>query len=145
LKSTLIAAIGDVTAPYAGLTGTRFGFDFTPGNDVVRVVSDTGLNFRVAPDNGVVTTDTDLNPAGAVISEAAYSNNFVGVGTASYYTIDSASDTLQVVGRGTGNAINGDVTTVGGLGVTDVQGIGGFDILGTSNVGLAALNLAGTT
>jgi len=145
LKSTLIAALGDVTAPYAGLTGTVFGVDFNPGNDLLRVVNDAGLNFRVAPDNGVVTTDTDLNPAGASVGEAAYSNNFVGVGTASFYTIDSATDSLQVIGRTTGSAISGDVTTVGPLGVSDVQGVAGFDIMGTSNVGLAALNLAGAT
>jgi hypothetical protein len=145
LKSTLVAAIGDATAPYAGLTGTQFGFDFNPGNDVVRVVTDTGQSFRAAPDNGVVTTDTDLNPAGAVVSEAAYSNNFAAVGTASFYVIDTTTDSLQVVGRSTGNAINGDVSTVGALGVSDVQGVGGFDIFGTTNFGLAALNLAGGT
>ena len=145
LKSTLVAAIGDASAPYAGLTGTVFGLDFNPGNDLLRVVDDAGLNFRVAPDNGVVTTDTNLNPSGALVGEAAYSNNFAGVGTSTYYTIDAATDSLQVVGRSTGNAINGDVTTVGSLGVTDVQGVAGFDIFGTTNFGLAALNLAGGT
>lgn len=144
-KSTLVAALGDVTTPYTGLTGTTFGFDFNPGNDLVRVVSDTGLNFRVTPDDGVVTTDVALNPAGSVAGEAAYSNNFAGVLTASYYVIDSASDSLQVVGRGTGNTINGDVTLVGSLGIGDIQAVAGFDILGKDNRGLAALNTAGST
>jgi hypothetical protein len=143
-KSTLVAALGDLTAPYAGLTGTTFGFDFNPGNDLIRVVSDTGVNFRVTPDDGVVTTDVALNPAGSVAGEAAYSNNFAGVLTASYYLIDSATDSLQVVGRGTGNTINGDVTTIGSLGVGDVQAVAGFDILGDTNRGIAALNTAGS-
>ena len=64
LKSTLVAALGDVTAPYAGLLGTEFGVDFNPGNDLVRVVSDTGQNFRVTPDDGVVTTDVDSESGG---------------------------------------------------------------------------------
>lgn len=144
LKSTL-AAGSDPTAPFTTLTGTTFGFDFNPGNDLVRVVSDTGLNFRVAPDTGIVTTDVDLNPAGSVAAEAAYSNNFVSVNLASFYLIDSASDSLQVLGRTTGNAINGDVATVGALGVGDVQSVAGFDIFGTTNLGLAALNIAGST
>jgi hypothetical protein len=143
-KSMLVAALGDVSTPYAGLTGTTFGFDFNPGNDLVRVVSDSGLNFRVTPDDGVVTTDVALNPSGSVAGEAAYSNNFAGVLTSSYYLIDSASDSLQVVGRGSGNTINGDVTTVGSLGVGDVQAVAGFDILGPDNRGLAALNTAGS-
>ena len=45
LKSTLVAALGDVTAPYTGLLGTEFGFDFNPGNDLIRVVSDTGAEL----------------------------------------------------------------------------------------------------
>jgi uncharacterized protein DUF4394 len=143
-KSTLVAALGDMTAPYAGLSGTTFGFDFNPGNDLVRIVSDTGLNFRVTPDDGVVTTDVALNPAGSVPGEAAYSNNFAGVLTASYYVIDSASNSLQVVGRGTGNTINGDVTTIGSLGLGDIDTVAGFDILGKDNRGLAALNIAGS-
>ena len=143
-KSTLIAALGD-SAPYAGLIGTTFGFDFNPGNDLIRVNSDTGLNFRIAPDTGVVTTDVDLNPPGSVPGESAYGNNFASVNLSSYYFIDSASDSLQVVGRDSGNTINGDVKSVGSLGVSDVQAVAGFDILGTDNRGLAALNTAGSS
>ena len=145
LKSTLVAALGDVSTPYAGITGTAIGFDFNPGNDVARVTTDTGLNFRITPDTGAVTTDVALTPVGSAAGEAAYSNNFAGVLTASYYAIDAATDSLQVLGRTSGNAINGDVQTVGALGVGDVQSVSGFDIFGTNNLGLAALNIAGST
>jgi hypothetical protein len=145
LRSTLIAALGDVTAPYAGLTGTAFGVDFNPGNDLLRVVSDTGQNFRTTIDTGATTTDTAVNPVGPTLLEAAYGNSFVGAATAFYYAIDAASDSLSVVGRPSGNAINGDVQAVGALGVGDVTGSAGFDVLGNTNLGLAALNLAGAT
>ncbi|HTU68566.1 MAG TPA: DUF4394 domain-containing protein [Steroidobacteraceae bacterium] len=148
LKSTLAAALGDVSSPFTTLLGTSFGFDFNPGNDLARVVSDTGLNFRVTPDDGVVTTDVALNPSGAVPAEAAYGNSFVGAGTSFYYTIDSTTDTLQVLGRPSGNAINGDLQAVTGgglLGVGDVQAVGGFDILGTTSRGLAALTIGSGT
>jgi len=145
LKSTLIPMLGD-SAPYAGLTGSVFGFDFNPGNDLVRVVDNAGANFRVLPEDGLVQTDANLNPLGAVVSEAAYGNSFAGAGTASYYVIDSASDSLQVVGQPSGNAINGDLEPVGTLRAGgDVQMMAGFDILGTDNRGLAALNLMGSS
>ena len=145
LRSTLVAALGDVTSPYTGLSGTSFGVDFNPGNDLIRVVSDTGQNFRVTPDDGVVTTDVAVNPAGPIANAAAYGNAFLGAGTAFYYVIDTSSDSLHVLGRPSGNAINGDLQAVGALGVGDVTGSGGFDILGTSNVGLAALNIGAAT
>lgn len=143
--STLVAQLGDLSTPYAGLTGATFGFDFNPGNDLVRAVSDSGLNFRVTPDDGVVTTDVALTPLGSIAGEAAYSNNFAGVNAASYYLIDSTSDSLQVVGRTSGNAINGDVLPVGALGVGDVQAVAGFDVWGSNNIGLTALNVAGNS
>jgi trimeric autotransporter adhesin len=139
LASNLVPALGDLTAPYAGLVGTQFGFDFNPVNDLLRVTSDTGQNFRIALD-GAVTTDVALNPAGPVTLESAYSNNFVGAAVIStYFTIDATSDSLQ---RLSGNAINGVLETVGaGLGAGDVQGVAGFDILGPNNQGLAALTI----
>ncbi len=143
LRSTLVAALGDVTIPYAGLLGTEFGFDFNPGNDLVRVVSDAGMNFRVTPDDGVVTTDVTPAPAGSVPGAAAYSNNFVSTFTSTYFMIDAATDGLQVMGRTSGNAINGDIQVVGPLGVGDVEAVGGFDIYGTTNRGLAALTIGG--
>ena len=147
LKSTLAASISDPTAPYTGLVGTTFAVDFnpgsSPGNDVLRVVSDTGQNIRVAPDTGATITDTATNPVGPLVAEAAYSNSFVGAFTAFYYTIDPVSDGLQVLGRPSGNASNGDLQAVGLLGVGDVSGVAGFDIFGTDNLGLAALNVGG--
>ncbi len=141
--ATLVAALGDDTAPYAGLAGTQFGLDFNPVNDLIRVTSDTGQNFRVAL-NGAVTTDTALNGTGTGAVEGAYSNNFVGAAVIStFFAVDAASNSLQ---RLTGNAINGTLATVGaGLGVGDVQAVGGFDIYGPNNLGLAALTIGSST
>jgi hypothetical protein len=142
-KSTLAASVGDITSPFTALTGSSFAMDFNPGADVIRVATDSGLNLRVNPDTGVTTTDTATDPSAGVVAEGAYSNSFVGTVTALYYTIDSAGDGLQLLGRPSGNAINGDLQTVGSLGVGDVSGVAGFDILGTNNWGLAALNVGG--
>jgi hypothetical protein len=145
LKSTLAASLTDSASPYTALLGTAFGVDFNPGvnNDVLRVVSDTGLNARINVDTGSTVTDTATNPVGPTVIEGAYGNNFVGAFTSFYYTIDSAGDGLQVLGRPSGSTINGDLQLVGALGVGDVTSVAGFDILGTNNQGLAALNIGG--
>ena len=65
------------------LRGERFGIDFNPTVDRLRVVSDSGQNLRVNVDTGITTVDGILNYAagdatGGVatgISGVAYSNN----------------------------------------------------------------------
>src|SRR5262249_18006800 len=53
--------------------GTGYGFDFNPAVDRIRVTTDTGLNFRLNPNNGSLA---GLDPmTGADITAAAYTNN----------------------------------------------------------------------
>jgi len=141
-KAALAAQPGD-DQPFTALAGTTFAFDVNPGTDLIRVNSDLGANFRVTPDTGEVKTDANLTPAGSVFGDAAYGNSFVGTVLANYYTIDATSDSLQIVGRPSGNTINGDIQTIGALGVGDVGTMAGFDITGLDNQGLAALNVGG--
>jgi hypothetical protein len=70
------------------LDGNKFGFDFNPTVDRIRVVSDKGQNLRLHPDTGqVVATDGGLayedGEAPAVVA-AAYTNSLA----------DAASTTL---------------------------------------------------
>src|SRR5436190_2167118 len=62
LVSILSADPADATSPFAALSGTRFAIDFIPVPDRLRIVSDTGMDLRVNPGNGLVITDDDLNP-----------------------------------------------------------------------------------
>jgi hypothetical protein len=142
-KATLAAQPGSDDLPFVALTGTTFGFDFNPGNDLIRVTTDLGASFRVTADNGQVKTDPDLHPAGSVFGAVAYGNSFVGTNLSNFYAIDATSDSLQIVGRVSGNTINGDVSTIGALGVGDVGTVAGFDINGLTNHGVAALNVGG--
>ena len=79
LKSTLKAAAGD-DSPFTALAGTRFGVDFNPAADRLRVVSDTGQSLRINVDTGVAITDRNIALAGgsAQISASAYTNAFAG-------------------------------------------------------------------
>ncbi len=78
------------------LAGTRFGVDFNPTVDRLRVVSDADQNLRINPANGAVLVDGPLNPGTPTIVGAAYLNNVDGAGTTVLYDIDAGTDLLSV-------------------------------------------------
>jgi hypothetical protein len=122
------------------LTGTNFGFDFNPTVDRLRIVSDTGVNLRVNPADGVAVVDGTLNPGTPSVTAAAYTNNFAGATTTVLYDIDSNTDMLYR--QDPPNA--GTLVSVGALGV-NTTGVNGFDIGGTSGTGFAVLTVGTTT
>ncbi|MCY7374903.1 MAG: DUF4394 domain-containing protein [Pyrinomonadaceae bacterium] len=129
------------TAGSFTLSGTNFGFDFNPTVDRIRVVSDTGQNLRLNPNDGTLTaTDTMLNGAATGADAAGYTNSFGGSTTTTLYDISSTTDTLYI--QNPPNA--GTLVTVGALGI-NVTGINGFDIANSGNVALAAFQLSGGT
>lgn len=145
LKGTLIAG-GGPNDPYLGIEGTEHGVDFNPGNDLLRIVGDNGFNARVlnldAVGGTTVTTDPDLNPAGTTaIGAAAYGNGVAGTNISTFFMIDATNNALYSLG-----AFTGTVTQIGTtLGLGDVSGVGGFDIYGTNNRGIAALSVGAET
>jgi Domain of unknown function (DUF4394) len=142
--ATLAADPGDLTAPYAGLSGTLFSADFNPFADRLRVVSDSGQSLRINADSGLVTTDGDINRSGGVvpsISAAAYSNSFAGAPATTLFDLDAASDVLARQDPPN----SGTLVDVGALGI-DITGAAGFDIAGGGNgLALAALRAGGST
>ncbi|RZJ66242.1 MAG: DUF4394 domain-containing protein [Flavobacterium sp.] len=128
-------AIG--AAAFGTLDGTDFGFDFNPLVDRIRIVSNTGQNLRVNPNDGVLAaTDGSLNPGTPNVTSAAYTNNFAGTTSTELFVIDSTMDMLFKQ-----NPPNdGTLVTVGMLGA-DVTAQSGFDIGGTSNTGYAILTV----
>ncbi|HWS85406.1 MAG TPA: DUF4394 domain-containing protein [Pyrinomonadaceae bacterium] len=141
LVAQLAADPADSSAPFAGLSGTEFGFDFDPVADRIRVVSEAEQNLRVNPDNGLVTTDAPLafaagdsnagdNPA---VTAAAYSNNFPGATTTTLYDIDTFNDALVIQ-----NPNAGTLTTLSSLFIGDIAAVSGFDIAPGNSFGLLA-------
>lgn len=141
--AVLVPELTDVTDPFTGISGTVFGVDFTSVLNRMRLVSDTGQNLRINVDSGATITDTLLNPVGPTASGLANSNSFAGALSTLTYVIDSANDSLMLLGRPSGNSALGDLAAVGLLGLGDVQGGTGFDIVGTDNTAFLAVNLAG--
>lgn len=116
------------------LAGVRFGLDFDPTTDRLRVVSDADQNLVLDPDDAtLVSTDATLqyaaldpnvgqNPG---VVACAYTNASPESATTRLYGIDSDLDVLVTQDP----AAEGTLQTVGPLG-TDTGGFAAFDVLG---------------
>jgi hypothetical protein len=133
INTTTAVATQVGTAGQFTLTGTSFGFDFNPVADRIRVVSNTGQNLRLNPDDGTVASfdpavayalgDQNFGATPSVVG-LAYTNDFAGATSTTLYGIDSNLDVLV-----TQNPTTGVLTTVGPLGV-NTQNVVSFDIAG---------------
>jgi hypothetical protein len=120
-----------------------YGFDFNPTVDRIRVVTGSGLNFRVNPNNGApvdgnagapgVNTDAAIQGSGATGAiAAAYTNNygrsFIGAQATTLYTLDAAQNRLFIQEPANGGTqVLGVPVTLSGA-TLDFSAIGGFDI-----------------
>ena len=136
LKSTLAADAADTSAPFVTLTGTQFGVDFNPVADRLRVVSDTGLNFRINVDTGAVTSDGVIN--GGAVTGSAYTNAFATTASTTLFAIDAVTDTLFTQAPPN----NGTLSLPVSLGV-DASSVSGFDIDAVTNTGYAVFTVSG--
>ena len=132
------------------LSGTSFGFDFNPSVDRIRVVSDTGQNIRLNPNDGTLTaTDTNLTYAavdpnfGTSPSDAgaAYVNNTASAPSTTLFGIDSGLDVLVRQGSVNGSPVSpntGQLFTIGPLGV-NTSSLVGLDVSGVTGIAYATL------
>jgi hypothetical protein len=139
-SSGVAAAVG--TVPFTTLlSGTCFGFDFNPTVDRIRVVSNTGQNIRLNPNDGLIAAiDGTLSPDAPSVTAAAYTNNFAGATTTALFDIDTQTNMLYKQDPPN----NGTLTAIGALGVTATTN-NGFDIGGTSGTAYALLTVGGVT
>ena len=143
------------------LLGVRFGVDFNPALDRLRVVSDMGLNLRLHPDTGAmidfdpvapgVQADPDLRFADGdaqhghapLVVAAAYTYNLKNEKLTTNYAIDQRLGTLVMQGSQEGaepveSPNLGVLRTVGELGTGPLVDAA-FDIADVGNTPLAAL------
>ena len=132
LNGALAADPADPSNPFAGLQGSRWGFDFNPQADRLRITSDTGQNLRVNVTDRLTFTDTNITSPGAIVG-AAYTNNFAGATSTTLYGIDSAATGHRLV-QFVGSPNDGNITGVGPLGINN-SSLVGFDILSVGGQG----------
>ena len=154
INATTGAAVQVGSAGAFTLSGTAFGVDFNPVVDRLRVVSNTGQNLRLNPNDGTLTgTDTALSyaagdpNAGATPRAvgAAYTNNFAGAAQTTLFVVDSNLDILTTQGSPNGSPVSpntGQLFTVGALGF-NTSDLVGFDISGLSGTAYAAFTAPG--
>ena len=128
------------------LNGTKFGVDFNPTVDRIRIVSDARQNLRANPNDGTNLVDGTLTYAAGDVNagrtpnivEAAYTNSVANATTTALYDIDSSLDILAQQNP----ANDGTLQTITPLGL-DASNNVGFDIEGTTNAAFAAIQLTG--
>lgn len=142
----------DASSNTIDLSTGGYGIGFNPSADRLRVVTATGLTFRVNPNTGAaidgdplatgVQPDGNVNglPGGATgLIGAAYTNAYAGTTATTLYTLESESNSLFIQNPpnlGTQTAQR----TIAGL---DVTAVSGFDI--PADVTVASNNAAATT
>lgn len=146
MASFAFSFTSSVTGMPVMLSGTSFGFDFNPQVDRLRIISNTGQNLRVVPDNandvaGKTFTDGSINPSPASVRAVAYDNNFDGTTSTKLYTLDAGSNLLNEVSP-PNNGTLADPFMVN----LKLEGDGSFDIAPgnmevTANIGLAIFDI----
>ena len=114
--------------------------------DRIRVTTQTGLNFRVNPNNGApvdgnlndtvnppagTNTDASINSGATGVSGAAYTNSFgqsLTGGVTTQYVIDSASNSLFIQNPPNSGAVSAGVAIMIGDVPLDFSEASGFDI-----------------
>jgi len=136
INTTTGVATGSGALPVAlDAAATRFGIDFNPTVDRLRIVNNAGQDLRLTPGTGLTTVDSPLNGAATSAVSVAYTNNNnSALTTTLFYIGPNTPNTLF----NTSNPNGGVLTTVGLLGPTSTQNVG-FDISGLSGIAYASL------
>ena len=117
-----------------GNTSARLSVDFNPVVDRLRVVTGSGQNYRVNPNDGaLVAQDTSLDPS-LLISGVAYSNNVAGATLTTLYGYDYIRDNVGTIGglNGTPSPNLGAFTVIGNSGIVSFNAASGMDISGST-------------
>ena len=143
-----------------------YGMDFNPTVDRIRITTNSGLNFRINPNNGAAVDgnagvdgtqpDGAINglPAGSTGASAnAYTNSFgqsLTGGVTTLYTLDAVSNSLFIQNPPNAGTQTGQVTVTLGGSALDFTSVNGFDIpagvrVTSSNSAAAGVGFAGLT
>jgi hypothetical protein len=126
--------------------GATFTVDFNPAADRLRILSSTGMSYRINVDDGKATVDGSLKYAEGdankgkqpKVTAGAYSNSFAGTKETALYDIDAANATY--VRQAPPN--DGILNTLGKMSVK-VNGSVAFDILSDGKGGNTGWLLTG--
>lgn len=121
------------------LPAVGYGLNFNPTVDRLRVVTSTGLNFRVNPNDGAPVdgdaTGANVNTDGAITGGAltgvAYTNDAVAPGATGFtaeYAIDAASNAIHLVTNPNAGTLGAAIPVRLANAALDFTEVSGFDI-----------------
>jgi hypothetical protein len=156
-----LTATGGGAIDFPDPATARYGVDFNPTVDRVRVVTSTGINFRINPITGVpvaANPDTALNGTVSSLDNVAYTNGYPGSGAplTTLYGISGATNSLYVITNPNGGTIDTAIAVKYVGNTLDFTSAAAFDIPWTTatattnmpvtaGVGYAALTVGTST
>jgi hypothetical protein len=150
LSNAVLSAIGSGFSFASTTIGARFGFDFNPTVDRIRVTRNDGANLRLNPATGglaatdaATTWDASSGFVGtATVVGLAYANNFNGTTNTTLYGYEYFHDRLVTIGGlNSTPSSNGGVTyNVGPSGIVATTEDYDLDISGASGIPYAVVN-----
>jgi hypothetical protein len=154
-------ALADSSGNPLSTSASRFDFDFSPVADRARVVTSSGLNFRINPTTGAcvdgnagapgTNPDSAINGATTTVDGVAYTNNVPGTAATTLYTLDSTSDAIYLQNPpNNGTQVSPVFLTLSGIGVNFTATLG-FDVApgvdaaasGTAYAALSGIGIGG--
>lgn len=145
----------------------RYGIDFNPTVDRIRVTTSTGLNFRLNPVTGAAVDGSSsaagTNPDGAIngsgitgVSEVAYTNSVAGTTATTLYAFTSPGAQLSIQNPPNNGTLTLPLTVKLNGNTLAITRVNGFDIPSdvratasdtavSKGSGLAALTVGGLT
>ncbi|MCD9853587.1 DUF4394 domain-containing protein [Epilithonimonas sp. JDS] len=121
------------TAFTPAISGAIASIDFNPTVDRIRLVTNTGQNLRLNPENGAVAATDGSIATSSSIAGIAYTNSKSGATATTLYDLDMTSGKLFKQDPPN----NGTLVEVGSLGIT-FTGQAAFDINPDNSVALIA-------
>ncbi|MFC6269631.1 DUF4394 domain-containing protein [Frigoriflavimonas asaccharolytica] len=133
--STASARLVSTTPFVPAISGSIASIDFNPTVDRIRLVTNTGQNLRLNPENGAIAaTDGSISGgASPVISGVAYTNSVSGASSTTLYDLDATSGKLYKQDPPN----NGTLVEVGNTGIS-FTGQAAFDISPDNSIALMA-------
>lgn len=131
--SNATSRVVSTTAFTPAIAGTVASIDFNPTVDRIRLVSNTGQNLRLNPENGAVAATDGSIATTSSIAGIAYTNSKSGATATTLYDLDMTAGKLFKQDPPN----NGTLVEVGSLGIT-FTGQAAFDINPDNSVALIA-------
>jgi hypothetical protein len=96
--ATVVGSTGSISGvDFPDPASSTYAINFNPTADRIRLITSTGINMRLSPLNGIVSSnDVAINGLGAVVNGASYTDSYGGATLTTLYTIDALNKAIYI-------------------------------------------------